>query len=310
MTKEQRILAEEALSRFTSIMNYNPSNPTGYKTPQTLLEIKRGDKTVFNHSILVEMRNGKIETKHPLFEILHNVKDILLTEAYDTFSEFMSKLKTDTMSVQNSNNVVRRVFMNFMKRQPQHWKLIDPDEYLRCIQQFSYQKPQSGAYEDYWVPRIMDWAANAKDNVAQLAANSYLTSGPSLDPRATNSKGELTLNRLWFDLSGDKKIPLKKDEEYFVAKEKYFNKTYWNPFTSYIGTNFGDSEDGSGAYETDSPLDGLFNVVAEFDKNYSDFKKMLVTLDRLKNSCHGRGGFGHIFMRGGNEACSRISNFK
>jgi len=309
MTREQKILAEEAARRCDFLFNYDPSKPTKYHKPQTLLEIKKGDKTVFSYDVLREMREGKIDKNHILFEILHNVRDILLTEAYETFASFMSNLRTDTNSVQNPNNVVRWVFQNFKSGTPQRWKLIDPDEYLRCIQQFSYQNPQSGTYEDYWAPKIGDWVANAKDNVAQLAANSYLTSGPSLDPRSVNANGELRLNRLWFDLSGgDKKIPLRRDENYYTEKDRYFNRTYWIPFTEYIGTNFGDSEDGSGAYETDSPLDGLFNVIAEFDRNKADFKKMLVTLDRLKNSCHGRGGFGHIFMKGGNEACARISN--
>ena len=263
--------------------------------PQTLIEIKRGDKTVFTYHVLQEMREGKIDKKHVLFDILNNVKEIFHTEAYHSFSEFMANLRTDTSSLQNSDNVVKRTFMSFMKKKPQRWKLINPDEYLLCTQQYT----QSGVYDDYWVPRIMEWVANAKDNIAQLAANSYLTSGPTLYPRSTNENGELRLNRLWYDLSGDKKIPLLKDSP--RENVKYFNNMYWLPFTNYIGTNFGDSEDGCGAYETDSPLDGLFNVVAEFDKNYSDAKKMFVTLDRLKNIRHGRGGFGHIFMKGSNQ---------
>ena len=306
MNSEQKELIKETTNRFNFICGYNSSKPTNYK-PKTLLEIKGGDKTVFTYNVLQEMRSGKINQKHVLFEILHNVKDILLTEAYNTFSEFMGNLKTDKLSLQNSNNVIRKTFMGFMKRSPQRWKLIDPDEYLRCIQQYSYQKPQSEAYDDYWAPRIMEWVANAKDNISQLAANSYLTSGPTLDPRTTNENGENLLNRLWFDLTGDTQIPLFK-EDCVGEKGKYFNKTYWIPFTNYIGTSFGDSEDGSGAYETDSPLDGFFNVVAEFDKNYSEPKKMFVTLDRLKNTCHGRGNFGHIFMKGGNAACEKISN--
>ena len=265
--------------------------------PHTLMEIKRGDKTVFTYHVLQEMSEGKIDKKHVLFEILNNVKEILHTEAYNSFSEFMTNLRTDTSSLQNANNEVNKTFLCFMNRRPQRWKLIEPDEYMRCIQQSGCQKPLSDTYDDYWESRIMDWVANAKDNVAQLAANSYLTSGPTLNPRSTNENGELRLNRLWFDLSGDKKIPLIKEDSH-GEKEKYFNKIYWVPFINYIGTNFGDSKDGSGAYETDSPLDGLFNIIAEFDKNYSDQKKMFVTLDRLKNTCHGRGSFGHIFLKG------------
>jgi len=304
MNKQEVI--NEATRRFKFLMGYDPAKPTNYK-PQTLLEIKRGDKTVFNHDLLIEMRKGKIDRNHPIFEILHNVTDILLTEAYNTFSEFMSNLKTDTLSLHNPNNVVRQVYEGFKSGRKQRWKLIDPDEYLRCIQQYSYMKPQSGAYDDYWVPRIMDWVANAKDNLSQLAANSYLTSGPSLDPRITNSKGELTLNRMWRDLTGDEKIPVTK-EECTDERSRYFNRTYWIPFTRYIESNFGDSEDGSGAFETDSPLDGFFNLTAEFDRNYSDPKKLFVTLDRFINMCHGRGSFAHLFMKGGNEACTRISN--
>jgi len=28
----------------------------------------------------------------------------------------------------------------------------------------------------------------------------------------------------------------------------------------------------------------------------------------LKNMCHGRGGLGHLIMKGGNEACEKICN--
>ena len=330
MTKQQ--ILEEAARRFTFNLNYDPAKPRNYPT---LREIKGGDATVFNHELLKEMREGRISPIHPIFEALPNVRDILqLNEAYDTFSEFMSKLRTDTNSVKNSNNVIRRVFQDFMKRTPQRWKLIDPDEYLRCMQQFSHtyvnplgsfssgsgfekQRPQFGAEEDYWAPRIYDWIANIKDNIAQLAANSFLVSGPTVkkqksgrvqyDPRATNERGELTLNRLWFDLSGDKKIPLTNDE-YQGPREKYFNRTYWTAFTEYIGTDFGDTEDGSGAFETDSPLDGAFDIVAEFDKNYSDPKKLFGVLDRIKNLAHGRGSFAHLIIKGGKEACSKITN--
>jgi hypothetical protein len=303
---DKQSVINEAARRFNFLCGYDPSKPKNYKAP-TLLEIKKGDKTVFNHTVLTEMREGKIDKTHPIFEILHNVTDILLTEAYDTFSEFMANLRTDTSSLQNSNNTIRQVYNGFKSGTPQRWVLIDPDEYLRCIQQYSYLKPQSGAYDDYWVPRIMDWVANSKDNIARLAANSYLTSGPTLDPRDMNSKGEFKLNRLWYDLTGDKEIPLTKEES-STERSRYFNRTYWIPFTQYIGTDFGDSEDGSNAYETDSPLDGLFNIVAEFDRNYTNPKKLFTTLDRMKNMCHGRGSFAHIFMKGGNEACTRISN--
>jgi len=302
MNKDQ---LKEVADYFTHLYNYNPSNPTKFKQ-KPLLEIKRGDKTLFNHNVLVEMREGKIDRKHPLFEILHNVTDILLTEAYDLFADFMVKLKTDKMSLQSPNNEIRRVYQGFKSGTSQRWTLIDPDEYLRCIQQFSYQKPQSGAYEDYWAPRIMDWVANAKDNVAQLAANSYLTSGPTLDQESENSQGQNLHALLWYNLTGDEEIPYRPGQcgNDSPSEREFFDK-YWRPFTQYIKTSYGE---GAESYETDSPLDGLFNIVAEFDKNSQDFKKMLVTLDRLKNSCHGRGGFGHIFMKGGNEACAKISN--
>ena len=306
MNKEHEILVEEVTKRFQFLYGYKPSKPTNYK-PQTLWEIKGNDKTVFNHDVLMEMRNGKIDQKHVLFEILYNVKEILLTEAYNSFSEFMGNLRTDELSLQNSNNEVRRVYNGFVSGSPQRWKLIDPDEYLRCIQQYSYQKPQSGAYDDYWAPRIMEWVANAKDNVAQLAANSYLTSGPTLDQDSENASGQNLHALLWYNLTGDEEIPYKPGQcgNDSMTEREFFNK-YWRPFTKYIQTSYGD---GAEAYETDSPLDGLFNIVAEFDRHYSDPKKLFVALDRLKNTCHGRGNFGHIFMKGGNAACERISNF-
>jgi len=86
------------------------------------MEFKRGDKTVFNHDVLVEMREGKIDKEHLIFEVLHNVTDILLTEAYDTFSEFMTNLKTDRDSLRNSKNVIRKVYNGFKSGTPQQWK--------------------------------------------------------------------------------------------------------------------------------------------------------------------------------------------
>jgi len=157
---------------------------------KTLQEIKGDDKTVFTYDVLQEMREGKIKSNHPLFDILHHVRDILPTEACDTFSEFMSKLRTDSKSLQEPGNVVRRVYEGFKKGAPQRWKLIESDELLSCIQQYSCQKPQSGANDDYWVAKIMDWVVSAKDNIAQLAANSYLCSGPTLEQDSENSQGQ------------------------------------------------------------------------------------------------------------------------
>ena len=156
-----------------SEMTLTFDNKMNHKS-KTLQEIKGDDKTVFTYDVLQEMREGKINSNHPLFDILHNVGDILLTEAFEAFSVFMSKLKTDSKSVQDPDNVVRRVYEGFKKGMPQRWKLIEPDELLSCIQHYSCPKAQSDANDDYWVAKIMDWVANAKDNIAQLAANSYL----------------------------------------------------------------------------------------------------------------------------------------
>ena len=331
-------LIEETRRRFNFISNYNPAQPENYR--KTLREIKGDDKTLFNHDFLVKMREGKVKSNHPIFEILHHVNDILLTEAYNTFSEFMQSLRTDEQSLKNPKNAIRMVYNGFKSGNPQQWKLINPDEYKRCMTGYanrhsplsgesgggmtytgkeasSHFGPQSGAFDDYWCPRIWDWVASAKDNVAQLAANSYLNSGPSLDPRVTNSKGELTHSRLWYDLSGDPKIPLTKEdnstivvnnEGQEVTKQKYFDRTYWIPFVKYIGTDFGDSEDGEGVFETDSALDGFFNAVAQCDKHHNDCRKLFGALDFLIHVAHNRGSFAHLFMKGGNKACAWISN--
>jgi len=264
--------------------------------PKTLREIKGDDRTVFTHDVLERMRDGEIDERHPIFGILHHVKDILhQNEAYDSFSEFMRKLKTDANSLQNPDNYIRRVYEDFRNGKPQQWKLIDPDEY----QQFF----QSDEFDACRQAQITGWIADAKDNAAQLAANSYLTSGPALDPRVKNSKGELTFYRLWHDLAGDEKITFFSENR----NDRHFDRTYWNPFVEYIGTDFGDSEEGAGAFETDSPLDGFFNIIAEFEKNPSDFKKMFAALDKLINIRHNRGRFIHLFMRGGSDACSKIA---
>jgi len=261
---------------------------------KTLQEIKGDDKTVFTYNVLQEMREGKIKSNHPLFDILHHVRDIIPTEAYDTFSEFMSKLRTDSKSVQEPDNVVRIVYEGFKNGAPQRWKLIEPVELQRCIQHYSCPKPLSGANDDYWVAKIMGWVASAKNNIAQLAANSYLCSGPTLEQDSENSQGQNLHALLWYDLTGDEEIPYRarqcgKDS---IAERVFFDN-YWRPFVKYIGTKYGEGVETS---ETDSPLDGLFNVVAEFDKNLSNSKELLVTLDRLKYLRHHRGGFAHIFM--------------
>jgi hypothetical protein len=301
-------IIEETVKRFNFMSNYDVSKPYRYNRT-TLREIKGDDKTVFTYDVLIEMRDGKLNKKHPLFEILSNVTDILqLNEEFNSFSDFMQKLKTDSNSVQNSNNYIRKTYNNFKNGKPQHWQLIDPDEYLRCIQKFThFDKPMFGALEDYWTPRIYEWVSMTKDNVAQLAANSYLVNGPSLDPRIINSKGELTLNRLWFDLTNDKNIVYYKQDA-TKQSNSYFNKTYWMPFVNYIGTSFGDSDDGSGAYETDSPLDGIFNAVAGIDKNQSDPQQLFVALDRVIHIAHSRGSLAHMFVKGGNAALSKITN--
>jgi hypothetical protein len=215
----------------------------------------------------------------------------------------MSNLKTDKQSLSDSNNIVRQVYNGFKSGTPQRWKLIDPDEYLRCIQQYSYLKPQSGAYDDYWVPRIIDWVANAKDNISQLAANSYLCNGPTLKRYEQNSNGQNLHALLWYNLTGDEDIPHRPGEcDNNSQAERKFFANHWGAFFKYIGSRYDE------AYETDSALDGIFNIVAEFDKNYSNPKKMFVTLDRVKNMCHSRGGFAHIFMKGGNDVSAMISN--
>ena len=309
MNFEKSQLIEEASRRFNFMCNYDPSNPSNYTPTPTLLEIKGADKTVFTYDILKEMREGKISSTHPLFKIMPHVKDILLTEAYDTFSEFMSKLKTDKYSLLNGDNIIRKTYNNFKNNIPQRWKLIDPDEYLRCIQEYSFFEPQSGAYDDYWSRKIIDWVAGAKDNIAQFAANSYLYSGPTLDQTETNGKDQNLLAILWYNLTGDESIPYQPGEcsdEYGESqKEREFYENYITKFRSYINTKFGDVAEST---ETDSPLDGIFNIVAAFDKNYSNFKNMFVVLDRLKNMCHGRGGLGHLIMKGGNAACEKICN--
>ena len=309
-------IMQEAARRFNFTVNYNPSKPSNYPT---LLEIKGKDKTVFTYELLKEMRNGRVSPIHPIFEVLHNVRDILLTEAYDKFSEFMAKLSTDKNQLLHPDNVVRQTYENFRKGIPQRWKLIHPDEYIRCIEQYSFYEPHSESYDEYWAPRIVDWVANVKDNIAQFAANSYLFTGPTLERTDTNTKGQNLLALLWYNLTGDEEIPYHPtksepdeysygyDEPQESRGERKFYKKYIGKFKNYIKTSFGK---GAESTETDSPLDGMFNIIAAFDKNYSDFKKMFVTLDRLKNMCHGRGGLGHLIMKGGNAACEKICNTK
>jgi hypothetical protein len=213
----------------------------------------------------------------------------------DTFPEFMQKLMTDETSLLRSDNAIRKVYEGFKSGTPQRWHLFEPEEYMRCIQQYS---PQSGAYDDCWAPRIAEWVANAKKNVLQFAANSYLCSGPTLEQDSENSQGQNLHALLWYHLTGDEEIPYRPGQcgNDSLAERAFFDN-YWRPFTKYIETKYGD---GAETFETDSPLDGFFDIIADFDKNYPDYPKMLATLDKLIHLCHHRGTLAHLFVKGGN----------
>ena len=213
---------------------------------------------------------------------------------YNIFSEFMQKLLTDKNSLQNPDNAVRKVYEGFKSGIKQRWLLIDANEYLKCMEQYSHFAPQSDVYDELWTPLIKDWVAKTKENILQFAANSYLCSGPTLEQDSENSQGQNLHALLWFNLTGDEEIPYRPREcGHDSPAERRFFDTYWRPFTKYIETKYGD---GAETFETDSQLNGLFNIVAEFEKNCSNNKLLLAALDNLINLRHNRGTLAHLFI--------------
>ena len=285
---------------------YNPPNPVWYSN--NLREMMSKTKVHFNYYLLKEIHDGVIDQNDELLTYLPNVKQVLQNdEAYQSFSQFMGALRIDQKSLQNPSNAIRKVYNNFVNGTPQKWELIDPDEYISALKSFS--QPQSVASENDRSKKIRQWEEMTKVNVQQFAANSYLTSGPCLDPRITNSQGQNTFHLLWYYLSGDEKIPyqgknrISNDE--LSARERYFNRTYWIPFINYIGTSFGG---GDMAFETDSTFNPIFDLIAELDRNKIDDHNSLITLNKLIDIVHGRGTISYLFIKGGINALAKAAS--
>ena len=239
---------------------------------------------------MTEIRDGRFDRQDDLLTFLPNVRYVLQSnEAYGRFASFMSSLRIEAKSLQEPSNAIRKVYLDFRNGTPQQWELIDPDEYFSALKN---DKPLT-------TDKVSQWVAMAKENIKLFAANSYLTSGPCLDPRVTNSEGQNTLYLLWYYLTGDEQIPYQAknriSKEELSARERYFNKKYWNPFVNYMGTSFGD---GGKAFETDSTLNPLYDLVAELERYQMDADKNLVTLTKLIDIVHGRGTISYLFVEG------------
>ena len=287
-------MKKETINKFKFLTAYNPSQPVGYSN--NLREMMSDYHLTYE--LLSEIHDGKFDINNKLFTYIPNVSYIIQSnEAYQSFQKFMQLLRLDYNSLQNPQNLIRKTYNNFQNDKPQIWRLIDPEEYLQALKIFS--TPKSGFPDNYWSKKIFEWEDMAKENVQQLAANSYLTSGPELDPRRINGNGENTFYLLWYNLSGDEKIPYKEEDrtnkEEYSKRERYFNRNYWIPFTEYIGTSFGDV---GRAFETDSTLNPIFNLVAEFERNKMEGDNSLLTLNRLIDIVHGRGTLSYLFVDG------------
>jgi hypothetical protein len=297
---------EETVKRFQFLSEYDTGKPTNYYD-----ELKEYTKRVnrpLNHKMLSEMRGGYINEHRAILDLHPNINSILkIDEAYQNFSTFISSLKTDTASLQNPENSVRKVFNNFMNGTPQKWLLINPQEYHAALKHVMNSTAHRLG-DDHWARKVSEWEDMVKHNIRQLAANSFLTSGPELNQGRINSNGENSHYLLWRNLSGDENIPVKREEITF-EKAALFNDTYLDPFIDYIGTN--QDHDGE-AYETDSllSLNRLFDIVAEFDKNRMDANKNIITLNRLIDIVHGRGSLSYLFVKGGVESLDDIAGFK
>ncbi|MDR1129874.1 MAG: hypothetical protein LBK96_02710 [Prevotellaceae bacterium] len=283
-----------------------------YNYTNNLREMTNKNNHHFTHKMLTEMKDGTFNDEY-LFEVMPAVKSILhLDEAYQSFSTFMEALNTDEQSLQSPSNAIRQVYEGFVSGEPQHWRLIDPVEYGAAINALTHGvagSDKAGLHhktEEHFQGKVNQWEDMIKYNIQQLAANSYLTSGPTLDPRDYNENGENLLNLLWYNLSGDDTIPYKREDLNRLRADGDFIKKYWKPFIDYIGTKFGDDTE---TYETDAPLEGMFNYVAEFDKNKMDTRQDITTLNKLVDLVHGRGSLSHLFIRGGDKGLDNIAGF-
>lgn len=297
---------KEDIRRFNFLSKYNVSQPEAYISTNNLRDMINVNNYHFNYKILKEMKNGVFHKYDNLFEVIPSVKEILkIDEAYQTYSNFMMNLGTDAKSLKSSSNAIQKTYNKFVNGISQHWYLIEPEEYIYALKR--YEKIQSDLSDNYWAKKIFEWEDGVKSNIQQFISNSYLVSGPTLDPRTYNENGENLLNLLWYNLSGDDSIPYRREDLSKSHADREFIRKYWSPFVDYIGTKFGDDVD---SYETDAPLEGLFNLVAEFDKNKMDYKKNLVTLNKLIDMVHGRGSLSHLFIRGGISSLDKISGYK
>jgi hypothetical protein len=290
------------MNQFKKIMNIQETgrefnllhtSDSGKVYVNNLRKIRNSNNHHFNYEILTEMRDGTFPQDDDLYDVLPAVRDLLqFDEGYRAFSQFMQALKTDAQSLQSPTNAIRKVYNGFVSKRLQYWHLINPTEYRRAISVENWEKMEIADY-DYWSKKISVWKGYVKVNIQQFIANSFLTSGPTFDPTETNSEKQNLLYLLWYNLAKDESIPYQSYDRTFEA-ERQFNQKYWHPFIDYTGTDFGDNV---ATYETDAPLEGLFNLVAELDKNKTDVQKNLVTLSKLIDLVHGRGSLSHLFIK-------------
>lgn len=287
----------EILRRFNLL--YTPESGEAYIN--NLRKIKNENEHHFNYQILTEMRNGTFPEDDDLYNVLPAVRDLLqVDEDCQSFSQFMEALMTDAQSLQSPDNAVRKVYNGFVSKKPQYWRLISPEEYLQALRHYS--KMQSGLSGDCWQKKMPEWIDGVKVNIQQFIANSFLTSGSTLNFMELNSEKQNLYQLLWYNLSKDESIPYQPYDRTYEA-ERQFYKKYWHTFADYTGTNF---DNNSATYETDAPLEGLFNLVAELYRNKMDVPKNLVTLNKLIDLVHGRGSLAHLFIKGGLAALNNI----
>jgi hypothetical protein len=225
----------------------------------------------------------------------------ILTEGYIRADAFVQSIKSDEVSLKDNNNAIKRTYLRFAAKQPQKWMLINPSEYHAALYECTIEPWASATVtEEKWQPKVEDWEDMIKFNIQQFISNSILNRGPSFDETEETRDGKNIHAQLRYHLTGDEEI---------TYHENYFWFTYVNPFRKYIHTQYGNN---SSSTETDSwtLVYAFIDYIKEFDKNHFDFRKNLVTINKIINIAHDRGPLASIFVNGGSDALDKIAGYK
>jgi len=249
---------------------------------------------------------------------------------YQSFSDFAKSIEYPHVGNERTGSMLKFVYDNYEKRKPQQWRLIDPQIYGSAL--VSVGDPALHAKrEEFLQTWVLDSVEAIKFDVAQFIANSFLTSGPMADFRATDTDGYNLSAKLWFSLTGDPKLDEKTLTNKLREKLIRFDFDCENDFPVYHETlvkelrhhlfsyiqDFSleylksDPFDGSSStFETDGDISYMVDLVASFDEKPFDWQAQLVIMNKIIDIVHGRGSLAHLFVRGGDDALDKIAGYK